>query len=259
MDLLKYNISNKVFAFSTRRKGGYSSNNYSSFNATDYCGDTLENVNKNKYLLASYLNISIDRLIIPHQTHNTNILNIDETFIKASDNERKLLLYDKDALITSMPGYCLCVSTADCVPVIIYDQVHHVAACIHSGWRGTVNNICKKTIISMSSIYNTNPFDCIAILGPGISKKNFEVGDEVYNIFYDNGFDMDIVSYRNNKWHIDLFKCIYNQLTNIGFKGNNIHNIGICTYDNSSVFFSARKMGINSGRILTGILLKSQL
>ena len=257
MNLLEYNISKQVFAFSTRRCGGYSKNNYLSFNATDYCGDVPENVEKNRSLLVSYLSISKEQLVIPHQMHTTNVLNIDESYIKSSNYERKLLLYGKDALTTAITGYCLCVSTADCIPVIIYDQVHHVAACIHSGWRGTVNNICKKTIFSMSYLYSTNPSDCIAILGPGISKKNFEVGDEVYDIFCDNGFDMDLVSCRKDKWHIDLFKCIYYQLTDIGFKGNNIHNIGICTYDNYTDFFSVRKMGINSGRILTGILLKS--
>ncbi len=109
----------------------------------------------------------------------------------------------------------------------------------------------------MSKAFGTEASDCKAIIGPGISFKNFEVGDEVYDDFSSKGFDMSRISERKGKWHIDLFECNRLTLLDCGLKDENIYVSGICTYDESDDFFSARKLGINSGRILTGIMIKN--
>ncbi len=256
MELLTYDIGKNVYAFSTLRHGGYSEGNYKSFNINEYSGDTLEHVNKNRQLLSSHLGITPDCIIIPHQIHKTEILEIGTEFINSSHKNQKALLEGKDALITSLKGYCICVSTADCIPIIIYDPKHHSSACIHAGWRGTSEKICIKALESMTKSFGTEPHDCNAIIGPGISMKNFEVGDEVYETFQSRGFPMEKISHKSSKWHIDLFESNHIQLEMSGISSNSIYVSNICTYDHSSDFFSARKLGIASGRILTGILLK---
>ncbi len=256
MELELYNISPSVTAFSTKRQGGYSSGPYGSFNVNSYCGDNITNVEKNIKLLSDYLHISPDHLIIPHQIHKTKTLKVDESFIKSNRVKRAELLEGADALITNIPGYCISVSTADCIPILIYDPTNHAIASIHAGWRGTLSSICIHTIKEMSTHYGTKTDDCIAVIGPGISLKNFEVGDEVYTSFLEKGFPMEKISCRHDKWHIDLTECNRLQLFKMGINNSNIHILGKCTYDNYETFFSARRLGVNSGRILTGILLK---
>ena len=167
-----------------------------------------------------------------------------------------MLLDNTDALVTDVRGVCIGVSTADCIPVLLYDPVQKVSAAVHAGWRGTVACIVVKTVQRLCQMYGSNPSDIRAVVGPGISLDNFEVGDEVYQQFAEAGFDMSAISRRYDKWHIDLPECNRVQLLEAGLKEANIHASGICTYDNNNDFFSARRQGIMSGRIYTGIMMK---
>ena len=119
----------------------------------------------------------------PLQTHGTDSLIIDDTYLNATHSERQAMLQGIDALITRMPGCCICISTADCIPVLLYDRQRRIVAAVHAGWRGTVNRILAKTLHRMQSAYGTRGTDVIACIGPGISLDSFEVGDEVYERF----------------------------------------------------------------------------
>ena len=163
---------------------------------------------------------------------------------------------DTDAVITSEKGLCIAVKTADCIPVLLYDAKHHAAAAIHAGWRGTVAGIVRKCVVEMHQCFDTDPADLKAVIGPGISLERFEVGQEVYDQFAQAGFDMDRIARMYAKWHIDLPLCNQLQLQQTGIKYENIEMSGICTHTQSDEYFSARKLGINSGRIYTGIILK---
>jgi copper oxidase (laccase) domain-containing protein len=109
---------------------------------------------------------------------------------------------------------------------------------------------------TMRDTYGTAPADLQAVIGPGISLDSFEVGDEVYNQFLSAGFDMQPISRRDAKWHIDLPMCNRLQLMEAGIPSNNIQMTNICTYQQYDRYFSARRLGIQSGRIYTGILIK---
>jgi YfiH family protein len=255
LELRQYNISPEVTAFSTLRHGGFSIGTYSSFNANCYCGDNPDNVIKNRKLLCDYLDIPQDRLIIPHQVHQTKIVKVDVSFLSSSPEAQQQTLDGVDALITNEQGCCICVSTADCIPVIIYDPKHKASAIVHAGWRGTLSKICERALEKMHDSYGTENKYCHAVIGPGISKKNFEVGDEVYDAFSMKGFTMSLIAQRYKKWHIDLFECNRLQLVSSGIPDNQIYVSNICTYDCHKDFFSARRLGIDSGRILTGILI----
>ena len=193
---------------------------------------------------------------MPHQVHDTGISQIGKTFFLLSEDIRKQVLEGIDALITNMKHICIGVSTADCIPIIIYDPEHHAAGVVHSDWRGTVANITGRVVTSMQRAYQSNPEILKAVIGPGISLKNFEVGDEVYEAFSDAGYPMEQISRKEQKWHIDLCACCRLQLEATGIKAENIEESGICTYDEVEDYFSARRLGIASGRILTGIVLK---
>lgn len=254
--LYHYNISEDVTAFSTTRHGGHSRGAYAGMNINRYCGDNEQDIEKNLEALSRELHIESGRIIMPHQTHGTHILRIADEFLGLAPATRAMLLEDTDALLTDCRNVCIGVSTADCIPVLIHDAAHHAAAAIHAGWRGTVKRIVAKTVDEMFLAFGSRPQELKAIIGPGISADAFEVGDEVYDEFAAAGFDMGLIAIRKDKWHIDLKMCNRRQLTAAGLMESNITDVGICTFNNPDDYFSARRLGIRSGRIYTGVMIK---
>ena len=249
----------RVVAFSTTREGGCSIGAYASLNCTAYTGDNLACVERNQQLLSDMLPYPPQELVIPYQTHGTSCLTIDETYLNASAEQKQKMLQGVDALTTNHADICLCISTADCIPVLIYDQTHHAAAAIHAGWRGTVQRIVSQTLQQMQQRYGTEGKGCIACIGPGILLQAFETGDEVYEAFAAAGFPMSQLSYRHpstQKYHLDLPAANLLQLQEFGIPIAQIEQSGICTYTQHDRFFSARRLGIKSGRILSGIMLR---
>ena len=158
-----------------------------------------------------------------------------------------------DIIMTPLRQVCVGVSTADCVPVLLYDEVRGVVCAVHAGWRGTVARVTCQALRVMAERYRTEPAQVTAVIGPCISLEAFEVGDEVYERFHLAGFDMPSISRKDGKWHIDLLECNRQQLVSMGVRAENIQVSGICTYTHSDRFFSARKLGTFSGRIYSGI------
>ena len=196
--------------FVTTRHGGVGKGKYGTFNCSPYCGDDPLPVGENQKRLCSALNISPERLIFPHQVHDTKIAVINTDYPALRVDEKMNLLDGVDAVINRIPGYCLCVSTADCVPVLLYDDKNRVVAAIHAGWRGTVNKIVSRTLSEMHRMFGSDGKTIYAAIGPSISKEAFEVGDEVYHAFKINGFTMNEISFRNpesGKYHFDLWQA----------------------------------------------------
>ena len=250
---------NRVTAFSTTRHGGCGSGAYGSFNCTPYTGDEFSVVLANQELLCKLVGITTEQLIVPYQTHSANVLIVDEAFMQLSSDARHAMLQEKDAVVTDVAGLCLCISTADCVPVLLYDSEHEVVAAVHAGWRGTVEKIVTNTLQVMYENYGTKTKDVYAVIGPCISLDAFEVGIEVYEAFYQAGYDMKMIACwhpEKEKYHIDLPKANRLQLLAEGVPHAQIHDSGICTYNEYRDFFSARRLGIQSGRILNGIVIK---
>lgn len=251
-----YKLSPSVIAFNTTRYGGTSRGAYGEFNINRYCGDEEECIENNIELLSHTLNIKAENIIMPHQTHGCEVRQIGKEFLTLPATIKEKILEGVDALTTNIKSICIGISTADCIPIIIYDPKHHASAAIHAGWRGTVKRIAQKAIASMRLSYQSQPQDLVAVIGPGISLEAFEVGDEVYNEFASAGFDMSAISQHKDKWHIDLKECNLQQLVQSGISKENITVSDICTFNTSDRYFSARKLGTNSGRIYTGIVLK---
>lgn len=246
--LTYYNMGTGVTAFSTTRQGGCSTGNYAAFNINGYCGDDEVHIAANKVALCGLLGIDSNRLVMPHQVH--------DCVVRRIDGPQQGVIEGVDAVMTDVPQLCIGVSTADCIPVLLYDSTHRAVSAVHAGWRGTVLRIVQKAVGAMCHAYGTAPADLQAVIGPGISLDSFEVGDEVYDQFLSAGFDMQPISRREAKWHIDLPMCNRLQLMEAGVPADHIQMTNICTYQQYDRYFSARRLGIQSGRIYTGILIK---
>ncbi len=251
-----------IFNFTTTRIGGVSKGDYASLNGSYFSGDELQNVKENWETILSYTSEKPSYTAIPYQTHGDEIRIIDQSFLSLLPDAQKNSLNGVDALITAEKGVLITVATADCVPITLYDPRKQVVAVVHSGWRGTVKNIVGKTINTMSLVFGSSVSDIIACIGPSISVKAFEVGDEVVEQFAHSGFDMESIAQFNSisqKYHIDLWKANKRLMLQVGVMSNKISCASICTYTRHKEFFSARRLGIHSGRIITGIMLKHEL
>lgn len=207
-----------------------------------------QKINHNRGLLASALGVEADHLFMPRQVHKTRIVNV-------SRNTHKDELVDTDALITIEKGICIAVMSADCVPVLLYDQKNHVAAAVHSGWRGTVAKILTKTLHQMSSVFGSKGEDIIAGIGPSVSQESYEVGEEVVQEVHQSfGRENELmIPQPNNKAKLDLWKANEIQLKEFGVPSSHIEISDLCTVKNNEHFFSARKG--DAGRFAAGIVL----
>lgn len=247
---MNYSLAEHIIAFSTERHCTDAASPYDGFNITLYCGDTAEHVRACRLQLCEQLGIPDNSLILPRQVHSAHIEEVTE-------ESRGGAFENTDALITRLRGVCIGVSTADCVPLLFHDSRTGAIAAAHAGWRGTVARIGVLTLQAMHNAYGTRPEDVACIVGPSISPEAFEVGEEVYEAFAQAGFPMSEIAFRHpktQKWHIDLWRANVWQLTEAGIPASAIQVSGLCTYSNPSRFFSARRLGINSGRMFTGII-----
>ncbi len=245
--------------FATTRLGGCSQGAFESFNLSEYSGDEISHVSENRKTLCKLMQLNPANLFVPCQTHSSEIITIDEAFIQDAPSVQKEKLKEKDALITNIPEICIGITTADCVPILLYATDKQVIGAVHAGWRGTQQRIVHKTILQMIKQFGCHPENIHAAIGPSISARSFEVGDEVFQAFENTGFDMPFIAYKHHltkKYHIDLWEANRLQLREIQIPENQIEISGICTYLNDKQFFSARKSGIQSGRMLTGICIR---
>ena len=243
--------------FFTTRQGGVSRGMaFGSMNPGLYTADDPEAVRRNLAILAERLGLPVTRIVMPHQTHEDRLLTIDADFLAKPMAEQRQLLEGVDGLMTVEPQLCVAVSTADCVPLLLYAPDQAVVAAVHAGWRGTVKGIAQKAVRQLQSEFGCDPALVRVAIGPSISQAAFEVGEEVVEAFASAGMPLYRLMRRdpnNGKAHIDLWGANRWQLMEAGVEARHIEIAGICTYSQWERFFSARRLGVQSGRIVSGI------
>lgn len=218
--------------------------------------DLLDEVENNKKLLCKELNIPLENLIIPQQTHSDNIKIVRPGTKNANHSLKtsKASLYkNTDALITNRQQVVLALNFADCVPIIFYDPIKKVIAAAHAGWRGTAAQIGPKTIEKMVKNFLCNPKDIIAVIGPAIGKCCFEIKDDVKQKLTESidGQHSNILS----KNHADL--KLINKLQLLAYGVKKIDLCEYCTSCQNELFFSYRKENGITARHSAVIMIKT--
>lgn len=157
------------------------------------------------------------------QIHSDIIKVVDESM-------RGTEISDCDALITNVHNLPLLIRTADCVPVVLFDECRRVVANIHSGRVGTQNQIVRKTVEMMRSEFGSSPSDIVAAMGPHICGKCYEVDAACASEFGEKfvvGFSKD------QKPLIDIASACKEQLESSGVHSKNIFISDICTAESS--------------------------
>ncbi len=259
MELLKLDFARPVEgveAFSTTRGEVDGRNAYSGVNLCDYVGDDALRVLDARITLAMQLGIDLDDLIMPRQTHSCRVAVIDEAFRSMDIDKQESALEGVDAIVTSLQGVVIGVNTADCVPIVLVDGQAGVIAVAHAGWRGTVGRIAQAVVKEMCR-QGASASRIQVAMGPSICQECFEVGDEVVDAFSKARFDLNAIVQRNpatGKAHIDLRAANRAVLIDAGVPSSQIVLSQHCSRCEHDRFFSARCLGIHSGRTFTAII-----
>jgi len=233
------------------RKNGVSKGYYESLNCGIGSEDKKENVLKNLELVSKKINCKKESLITLNQKHTNQVIHFkDEISVK-----NKL---SADAIVSEVKNTGIGILTADCAPILFYDPKKKIIGCAHSGWKGALNGIVKNTIKKFNELNSKNE-NLIAVVGPCISKKNYEVKKDFFNKFISQNIKNEIFFKEINKetFFFDLRGFINNEMTNLGIK--NIENIKMDTFSEKEFFFSYRRSQLNKekdyGRCISVILM----
>jgi len=247
--------------FSTRL-GGVSEGCFSSLNLSFDRGDDRAAVAENFRRMGEALGVRCEDMVLSQQTHTTNIRIVtDEDRGKGITRERDYA--DIDGLITNVPGICLVTTYADCVPLYFLDPAKKVIALSHSGWRGTVGKIGKKTVELMHVKFGSDPADILAAVGPSVCQDCYEVSADVIDrfkeVFDRSAWDELFYEKPDGKYQLDLWKANEKIFLEAGIRKDHIAVTNVCTHCNSEILYSHRAMGDKRGNLCAFLALKRDM
>jgi len=238
-------FSNITHAFTTRH-GGYSLAPYSSNNLGFHVGDNKDTVFANHKHLAEALSYSLQTLVYMKQIHSTKVIVVhDETF----DTPPIC-----DALITNKTNTPLMIMSADCTPILLYDDVTKVIGVIHAGRAGAFNNIIESTISQMKKSFQVQSENIYAVLGASIQLCCYEVSEEIMFEAEKKGLGYSIHT-RENKYYLDINAILHKQLQMCGVAEYHIEDIRACSACLNETYFSYRADKQTTGRMAGVIML----
>jgi YfiH family protein len=230
------------------RRGGSSTGDFASLNASESVGDKLHHVRENRAQIAGLLGFSTEALAQVKQVHSARVVVLADP---AAIPERP----EADAIVTNMRGAALGILTADCTPILLADVEAGVIGAAHAGWRGAVSGIAEATVQAMASL-GAEPERIVAAIGPTISAENYEVGPEWAAELLRHHRDAAnrISRPTGGREHFDLPGFVFDHL--IGAGVGVVDDLRICTYAEPKKYFSHRwatHKGIPTGRQLSVI------
>lgn len=275
--------------FSTRRGGESRINGAAALNLGFTDWDSREKVERNRDAFLRAITatksagkahpngVTVQRLVTLRQIHSDIVRVFSRAPVKVPQ---------ADAAISKRAGLLLSIQTADCVPILLVDVRRHAVAAVHAGWRGTLRRIVMKTLGRMRAEFGTKPADVMAALGPSIGPCCYEVGPEVAQAFsgqfsearawFEGPFDRLATGEEPNPlpWltmmppghepppervQLDLRGANRWQLVDAGVRLRNIAVSTLCTGCRTDLFFSYRKEGIATGRMMSVIGMRADL
>ena len=225
-DLSKFSdLAHGVFT----RHGGKRPAQFTSMNVGCNGGDDTKTVESNRSSIADCLGAGRP-LVFSNQVHGSHVVSLKQT--AASKIPTKIT---GDALITNIPGMPLGIQLADCQAILLYDPVKSVVANIHSGWRGSIQNIAGKTIERMHSDFDCQPDAIRAGMSPSLGPCCSEF------INYQTEIPQKFWRYRGARDYFNFWVITRDQLTAAGVLAEHIEFSNICTKCNEHLFYSYRK------------------
>lgn len=247
-----------IHGFSTRM-GGVSEGMFSSMNLSFARGDEEGRVRENFARLGRAMGFDCRNLVFSDQTHTSNVRVVTEAdrgkgFVREKDYR------DVDGLVTNVPGLVLAAFYADCVPLFLVDPVHRAVGLSHSGWKGTVGKIGKRTVELMKEQYGTRPEDLTAAIGPSICQDCYEVSGDVIGQFqeaFEETYWKEIFYEKpDGKYQLNLWRANELIFREAGLLPERILTTDLCTCCNAKLLFSHRASKGKRGNLGAFLMLK---
>lgn len=202
---------------------------------------------------ADWFGVTPSSVFVMRQVHGDDVIVIrdlpDPSLMRAA--------VPADGAVTDRPGLVLTVLTADCLPILLADPKRRVVAAVHAGWRGTVAGIARTAVETMTAAFGSDPADVLAALGPSIGRCCYEVGPEVIGAVR-SAFDFaddHIKTKPGGKGMLDLVGLNRGVLARAGLPPERIRSADLCTNCRDDLFYSYRREGEGTGRMLAGIMI----
>ena len=213
------------------RRGGASSGIFEGLNCGGGSSDQAEIVAMNRDRVADAIGVSPERLVSVHQVHSATAVTL---------HERPVERPRADAIVTNTPGLALAILTADCQPVLFADRNAGVIGAAHAGWRGALDGVLEATIDEMIAAGGARE-NIHAVIGPTISQRAYEVGQEFLERFLDEDPDSArfFINGQEGRYLFDLpgYGLMRLRAAGIGSAEWTHH----CTYSDEARFYSYRR------------------
>ena len=213
------------------RRGGASSGIFEGLNCGGGSSDQAEIVAMNRDRVADAIGVSLERLVSVHQVHSATAVTL---------HERPVERPRADAIVTNTPGLALAILTADCQPVLFADRNAGVIGAAHAGWRGALDGVLEATIDEMIAAGGARE-NIHAVIGPTISQRAYEVGQEFLERFLDEDPDSArfFINGQTGRYLFDLpgYGLMRLRAAGIGSAEWTRH----CTYSEEARFYSYRR------------------
>lgn len=148
-----------------------------------------------------------------------------------------------DGLATSRPGLPLAISTADCLPIVLYDPRAGRLAGVHAGWRGTVQSVVTAAVRRLVEA-GSAAVDLVAAIGPSIGPCCYEVDAPVLEQLepaFPGTWKAWVTAKGPGKWMFDLWQANLDQMTAAGVRPERIDLLRLCTGCRPDLLFSYRR------------------
>ena len=189
-------------------------------------------IQKNFHLAAKSIGCTENELCFLQQEHSSKVLIIKSRLDRP--------VATADGMVTNSAGLGLAILTADCAPVLFFDPIAKVIGASHAGWRGALSGILENTIDAMIKL-GSKKDNILAVVGPCISKENYEVGHDLITQFLAHNIGNSKYFFPKNskKYLFDLSGFIIDKLSRYGV--SKVSTLNICTYDEKNNFHSYRR------------------
>lgn len=232
------------------RNGGASSGVFAGLNCGRGSSDQAEIVEINRGRVAEALGLeSPAHLVSAHQVHSPRVVEISEAGQVPGE---------ADAMVCATPGLALGVLTADCQPVLFADHQAGVIGAAHAGWRGAQAGVLEATLDAMEKL-GAQRGEILAVIGPSISQRAYEVSEEFLESFLREGPDTMrfFANGAAGKYQFDMQAYSLARLRDAGV-GEAVWTRH-CTYASEERFFSYRRTThageADYGRLISAIRL----
>ena len=218
------------------RYGGVSLPPYESLNVSWSSGDSpgavLENLTRIKNATG------LERLVSSRQFHGDAVNFIDQESVQELEARPPALIAPPgDALATNLAGLGLVIKIADCQSIFLVDPQSRIVANIHSGWRGSVQNIVGKTVRYLKDLVGLNPAETLAAVSPSLGPCCAEF------VNYRREIPEEFWSFQVRSQYFDFWAITRDQLRAAGIGDGNIEFAAKCTVCGKAEFFSYRAQG----------------